>query len=551
MGHTLQQTNVYPFLEGGGAMGELIRNYDWQKSSLGCPSEWDAALKVSVSIMLHSPFPMHITWGEEFIQLYNDGYRPVLGATKHPNALGKPIAKSFPEIWDTIGPMFAGVMQGEPIRISDFQLFLDRNGYLEECYFDFSYSPISDEFGNICGVLTNVIETTEKVFTFKRLEDTQQELQLAKLHTEEERDRLMQFFMQIPAGVCILEGKDFTFKMVNSLYQEFFPSRKLLGLKLLEAFPELLNDPIIDILTQVMETGEIYLGIDELVPMARIDKGEIEDRYFDLTYQPRYNLNGQVVGVLVLAIEVTERKREETRKKDFIGIVSHELKTPLTSLNAIVQLSNLRLSKAANTDDFLVNAMQRATVQLKRMTEMINSFLNVSRLESGQIHLEKTVFNFTAVVTDAIEELKFSSAGHELLLTCTDDYMIYADREKIISVITNLLTNAIKYSPTGGQIEIDCIVKENQLVFSVKDNGIGITAHDLSRIFERYYRVERKENKNISGFGIGLYLSAELVNLHGGSIWAESKICEGSTFFISLPIANQELEETVEFGNNN
>lgn len=541
MGHTQYISNPYPFLEGGGAMGQLIRNYNWQQSSLGCPSQWDSALKISVSIMLHSPFPMHITWGEEFIQLYNDGYRPVLGATKHPDALGKPIAKSFPEIWDTIGPMFTGVMQGKPVRISDFQLFLERNGYREECYFDFSYSPISDELGNICGVLTNVIETTEKVFTFKQLQNAQQELKIANQHTEEERDRLMQFFMQIPAGVCILEGKDFVFKMVNSFYQQFFPGRKLLGLAVLEAIPELVNDPILDILTQVMETGKTYLGIDELVPLAHKYKGEIEERYFDLTYQPRFNLAGEVVGILVLAIEVTERKRAEARKNDFIGIVSHELKTPLTSLNAIVQLSHIRLNKTANADEFFVNAMQRATVQLKRMTDIINSFLNVSRLESGQIHLEKTVFNFTAVVADAIEELKFSSAGYELLLNCNHNYMVYADREKIISVITNLLTNAIKYSPTGRKIIIDCRIKEDQLVFSVKDNGIGIALHDLPRIFERYYRVSRKETKNISGFGIGLYLSAELMNLHGGKIWAESKICEGSTFFISLPISKLAL----------
>ncbi|RZL40131.1 MAG: hypothetical protein EOP00_27035, partial [Pedobacter sp.] len=426
------------------------------------------------------------------------------------------------------------------IRISDFQLFLDRNGYSEECYFDFSYSPISDELGNICGVLTNVIETTEKVLTFREFENAQQELKVSKLHTEEERDRLMQFFMQIPAGVCILEGRDFVFKMVNSLYQEFFPGRKLVGLKVLEAIPELVNDPIIGILNQVMETGKTYSGIDELVPISRTNGGEIEDRYFDLTYQPRFNVDGEVVGILVLALEVTERKREETRKNDFIGIVSHELKTPLTTLNAIVQLSNLRLRKAENADEFFVNGMQRAAVQLKRMNEMINSFLNVSRLESGQIHIEKTVFNFTVLVANLIEELKFSSAGYELLLTCNNEYLIYADKEKIISVVTNLLTNAMKYSPIGGKIEINCVDKDGQLVFSVKDNGIGIAPHHLARIFERYYRVDRKETKNISGFGIGLYLSAELISLHGGNIWAESKLGEGSTFVVTLPVSNQQ-----------
>jgi signal transduction histidine kinase len=547
MGHTLQQAKQYPFLEGGGAMGELIRNYNWQQTSLGCPSTWNTALKISVSMMLHSPFPMHITWGEEFIQLYNDGYRPVLGATKHPNALGKPIAQSFPEIWDTIGSMFAGVMQGKPVRITDFQLFLDRNGYREECYFDFSYSPISDELGNICGVLTNVIETTQKVFAYRELENTQQELKAAKLHAEEERDRLMQFFMQIPGGVCILEGEDFVFQMVNPLYQKFFPGRQLLGLKVLEAIPELVNDPIVGILKHVYATGEPYLGTNELIPMARTKDGEVEERYFDLTYQPRYSPEGEITGILVLALEVTERKREEIRKNDFIAIVSHELKTPLTSLSAIVQLTNNKLHKAINSDPFFIQAMDRAAVQVKRMTEMVNSFLNVSRLESGQIHIEKSIFNFTAVVADAVAELKFSSAGYELSLNCDEQYLVIADRDKIISVVNNLLTNAIKYSPTGGTIAIDCTVSANELIFSVKDNGIGIAPHDLPRIFERYYRVARTETKNISGFGIGLYLSAEIIRLHGARIWAESTTGEGSTFFFNLPlITSQSLKVSSE-----
>ncbi|MES2447708.1 MAG: ATP-binding protein [Bacteroidota bacterium] len=532
----ISSVNQHPFLEGGGSMGELIRNYPWEQTELGCPTNWPTALKISVSLMLNSPFPMHITWGNDYIQLYNDGYRPVLGAIKHPGALGLPIKQSFPEIWDTIGPMFDGVMQGKPVRISDFQLFLERNGYREECFFDFSYSPIFDESGTICGVLTNVLETSDKVKTFRALAKTQAKLKAAQIHTEEERDRLMQFFMQIPAGVCILEGKDFVFQMVNPLYQQLFPGRALLGLKVTEAIPELLNDPIIERLTQVMETGKTYFGTDEFIPMARTQGGEIEERFFDLTYQARYNLDREIIGILVFAIEVTERKREEMRKNDFIGIASHELKTPLTSLNAIVQLTGARLRKTTNQDEFLMNAMDRAGMQLKRMTAMINAFLNVSRIESGQIHLEKTTFNFTEVVIDVMEELELCSTGYELGLPCRDAIVVNADKDKIFSVVTNLMANAIKYSPTGGKIEMNCKCDANELIFSVKDSGIGIEKHDLPRIFERYYRVARKETKNISGFGIGLYLSAEIIRLHGGHIWVESTIGTGSTFFFSLAI---------------
>lgn len=145
-------------------MGKLIRAHDWSSTPLGPPATWPTALKISIGIMLQFPFPMHIAWGDRFIQLYNDGYRPLLGHSKHPEALGNPIWESFPEIWDTVGPMFYGVMRGTAVRFRDFKLFLDRNGYKEECYFDFAYSTIMDEDGVICGVLTNEIETTERKF---------------------------------------------------------------------------------------------------------------------------------------------------------------------------------------------------------------------------------------------------------------------------------------------------------------------------------------------------------------------------------------------------
>jgi len=528
----------YPFLAGGGTMGELIRNFSWENNLLGNPEHWPSALKIAVGIMLCSPFPMHITWGQEYIQLYNDAYRPVLGALKHPSALGNPIQQSFPEIWDTVGSMFAGVMEGNPVRIQDFKLFLERNGFREECYFDFAYSPIFDEQGNICGVLTNVLETTDKVKAFAVLENTQEELRASQAHTSQERDRLMQFFMQAPAGICILEGKEFIFEMVNPLYQQLFPGRELLGRTILEVLPELDGNPIIEILREVMQTGVTYRGIDVLIPMSRTDGGDVEDRYFDLTYQARFDEEEQIVGILAFAIEVTARKREELRKNDFIGIVSHELKTPLTSLTAIVQLAGTRLRKTGVDDGFLLGAMDRAGGQVKRMTEMINGFLNVSRLESGQIHIEHSTFDLTKVVVEVLDELQLSSPEHELIMECRDVHMVFADLEKITSVVTNLIANAVKYSPKGGKIVVDCSRADKEIIFCVDDRGLGIAPHDLERIFQRYYRVAGNETKHISGFGIGLYLSAEIVGLHGGKIWAESEVGQGSSFYFSLPLIN-------------
>ncbi|MEO6548199.1 MAG: PAS domain S-box protein [Ferruginibacter sp.] len=167
------------FLTGGGQMGTLIRSFDWSKIALGRPDTWPQSLRIAVRIMLDCPFGMYIAWGNEYIQLYNDGYRPILGATKHPQALGISTRETFAEIWPTIGPMFEGVMQGTPVGFPDFILQLDRNGFLEECVFDFSYSPIRLEDGEVGGVLVTVIETTEKVHALKALQEREQELQFA------------------------------------------------------------------------------------------------------------------------------------------------------------------------------------------------------------------------------------------------------------------------------------------------------------------------------------------------------------------------------------
>jgi PAS domain S-box-containing protein len=167
------------FLTADGEMGKLIRSIDWSQTPIGDPDQWPQSLRASVSIMLNNPFGMFIAWGNEFTLLYNDAYRSVLGTTKHPDALGNSVCYSFKEIWHIIGPVFDEVMQGKPVGFQDCLLPLDRNGYVEECYFDFSYVPIFLDSGQIGGILATVIETTKKINAFKKLEESKQQLQFA------------------------------------------------------------------------------------------------------------------------------------------------------------------------------------------------------------------------------------------------------------------------------------------------------------------------------------------------------------------------------------
>jgi signal transduction histidine kinase len=216
-------------------------------------------------------------------------------------------------------------------------------------------------------------------------------------------------------------------------------------------------------------------------------------------------------------------------------MASHELKTPLTSLTALIQV--LQKKAKENNDQFTESVLLRANSQTKKMATLINGFLNVSRLESGKLLIEQRPFDLNALIGEIIDEMRLSISTHTLVFEPVDELYVDADREKIGSVLSNLLSNAVKYSPRGKIITIQCATGSEMVTVSVRDEGIGINPQDLERLFDRYYRVQSSDTRHISGFGVGLYLSAEIIQRHGGHIWAESEKDKGSTFYFTLPLA--------------
>ncbi|WDF45559.1 PAS domain-containing sensor histidine kinase [Chryseobacterium sp. KACC 21268] len=232
--------------------------------------------------------------------------------------------------------------------------------------------------------------------------------------------------------------------------------------------------------------------------------------------------------------EITEKKLDEIRKNDFIGMVSHELKTPLTSMKIYIQLMQ---RKFADTEDKSVSVMLgKADHQINKMTTMINGFLDISRLESGKIHIHKESFDLAASIKEAEEESISTVDSHQLIFDPVESINVNADKNKIGQVIHNLISNAVKYSPKGSTIKVSCYSDREFAYVSVKDEGRGIDKKDAAHIFDRYYRVESKNMHLISGFGIGLYLCSEIINHHNGSIAVESEIGKGSEFIFSLPL---------------
>lgn len=243
--------------------------------------------------------------------------------------------------------------------------------------------------------------------------------------------------------------------------------------------------------------------------------------------------HGNKVEYSGLFMDITERKMDELRKNDFIGMVSHELKTPLTTLTALIQVLHKKLQH--HDDAFIAGGLDKANTQVKKMSAMINGFLTISRLESGKITINKEPFDLFEVVRDVADERILAGTSHQFLLSSDGDCHVLADKDKIASVVSNLLSNAVKYSPKRTAISLHVSLTARGVCVAVADQGVGIRKADAEKLFERYYRVEDHSTKHIAGFGIGLYLSAEIVERHEGRIWVESEFGEGATFYFTLP----------------
>jgi two-component system CheB/CheR fusion protein len=243
--------------------------------------------------------------------------------------------------------------------------------------------------------------------------------------------------------------------------------------------------------------------------------------------------DGKPSRMLGTVIDITENKRDEIRKNDFIAMASHELKTPLTSVKSYVQLL---AKKLASTDDaFVNNALVKANNQINKMTDLIHGFLDLSKLESGKLQIKPEVFDINKLIADCVAELLQSNYSHIVVFDNLAVLNVTADREKIGQVLNNFLSNAVKYSARGSKILVNSKLTTNGVEVAVTDEGVGIKAKDHKKVFQRFYRVDNEKIRNVSGFGIGLYLSSEIIQCHKGKIWVESVEGSGSTFYFSIP----------------
>ncbi len=565
------------FLSRGGEMGERIRSFDWSTTSLGVVQKWPQSLRSALSICLNSNFPIAIYWGKDLVLLYNDAWSPIPG-NKHPWALGRTAKEVWPEIWNDIEPQFKKAFDGDPGGSKDALLPMLRHGYVEECYFDFTFTPVYGEGGKVEGIFNAVIETTKTILNERRQQT------LRDLSNLEKVSKNLDDVYKAAAKALEGNNKDFPFVLIYKINEEGTEASQIAyagiepGQKM---FPS-----IIDI-TQPAEgtfdfckafvSNELYVsennGRRKNIPKGGWDKEATHFIHLPITNQGRkhpyailsaalnpyrkfdeaYQQFAQLVGDQistevnnVLVIE-EERKRAEAlaeidkAKTVFFSNISHEFRTPLTLiLGSLEELINGQQEDSEATNKEMLETTHRNAMRLLRL---VNKLLDFSRIEAGRVKAEFQITNIAQYTADLAANFRsvIENAGLNFSVTTgAIVHPVYIDKEMWEKIVFNLLSNAFKYT-LSGSIHLSLTTAGSHVQLKVKDSGVGIPGAELPKMFQRFHRVQNVVGRTYEGTGIGLSLVNELVKLHGGKISVTSQEGKGTEFTISIPTGKKHL----------
>ncbi|MGX7328009.1 cell wall metabolism sensor histidine kinase WalK [Enterococcus bulliens] len=370
-----------------------------------------------------------------------------------------------------------------------------------------------DELGQLADTFNQLAE---------RIEETQEAI-------ESERNRLNSVLSHMTDGVVATDrrGKVITINEMALSLLDLKTEEEAIGLSILTmlhmeedyTLRDLLenqNELLLERPSDSVESGQLILRVD--FSMIRRESGFIS-------------------GLVAVIHDVTEQEKTEQERREFVSNVSHELRTPLTSMRSYIEA----LSEGAWQDPEIAPKFLKVTLdETDRMIRMINDLLNLSRMDSGNAQLQKEWVNFNELVNFVLNRFDMMVTNQTKRYTIRREFTqrelwMEVDADRMIQVIDNIMNNAIKYSPDGGTITVSLSETHNHILLSIRDQGLGIPKADLTKIFTRFYRVDKARARQQGGTGLGLAISREVIKAHGGSIWAQSRENYGSTFFISLP----------------
>jgi PAS domain S-box-containing protein len=565
------------FLVGGGEMGARMRARDWSKTPLGSTEHWPQSLKTAVRIMLTSRQAMFVWWGEELINLYNDAYKAIVGG-KHPQALGQPASCVWHEIWEQVGPRAeSALLNNEGTYDEALLLIMERNGYPEETYYTFSYSPVPNDQGEISGIICANTDDTQRIISERQLKL----LRELAARTVDART----FDEACLLSVSCLESNpyDLPFAMIYLVapdQQQIFlagtcgidqnhiaaPDTVDLNSDSVLPFTETLRThktcvvSHLDLYFSSLPTGAWQRPPHQAVTVPIAASGETGRsgilvvglnpyRLFDDNYKGFIELVAAQIAASIANAQAYEQERKRAEalaeldqaKTVFFSNISHEFRTPLTLMLGPLQetLTNSAHLLPPNEKEQL-EMVQRNGL---RLLKLVNTLLDFSRIEAGRVQASYEPTDLATFTTELASVFRsaIERAGMQLLVNCPPlPAPVYVDHQMWEKIVLNLLSNAFKFT-LAGQISVSLQWSDDHVVLAVQDTGIGIPAEEIPHLFERFHRVEGAQGRTFEGSGIGLSLVQELVQMHGGIVQVTSVLGEGSCFTVSVPTRSAHL----------